>query len=68
VVTFALDPADDATGEERLALTGDFTGDGVPDVLLTTRSMTDVYLYRNEHGRRAQPPAALGTEPNFTLY
>lgn len=68
VATFALDPADDASGEERLALTGDFTGDGVPDVLLTTRAMTDVYLYRNERGRRPDPPAPPGTEPNLTLY
>ena len=26
----------DADGEKCLALTGDFTGDGVPDVMLTT--------------------------------
>lgn len=68
VANFALDPADDATGEERLALTGDFTGDGIPDVLLTTRAMTTVYLFKNEHGRRPDPPAPLGTGPNVTLY
>jgi hypothetical protein len=68
VVTFAMETQDDAAGEERLALTGDFTGDGVPDVLLTTRAMTDVYLYRNERGKRPNPPAPLGTELNFTLY
>jgi hypothetical protein len=68
VATLALDPKDDAQGEERLALTGDFTGDGVPDVLLTTRAMTDVYIYRNERGKRPDPPASLGTEVNFTLY
>ncbi len=68
VATLAMDEQDDAAGEERLALTGDFTGDGVPDALLTTRAMTHVYLYRNEKGRRPDPPAPLGTEPNLTLY
>ncbi len=68
VATLALPETDDPTGEERLALTGDFTGDGVPDVLLTTRAMTDVYIYKNERGRKPDPPAPLGTEPNFTLY
>ena len=59
---------DDASGEERLALTGDFTGDGVPDVMLTTRAMTHVYIYKNERGRKPDSPAPLGTERNFTLY
>lgn len=68
LATLALDPKDDAEGEERLALTGDFTGDGVPDVLLTTRSLTEVFIYRNEHGKKPTPPAPLGTEVNFTLY
>jgi outer membrane protein assembly factor BamB len=68
VATFAMDPKDDQAGEERLALTGDFTGDGVPDVLLTTRAMTDVYIYKNERGQKPIPPAPLGTEVNFTLY
>lgn len=63
-----MDPKDDQTGEERLALTGDFTGDGVPDVLLTTRAMTGVYIYKNERGQKPNPPAPLGTELNFTLY
>jgi hypothetical protein len=68
VATLALPSQDDESGEERLALTGDFTGDGVPDVLLTTRSMTDVYIYKNERGQKPNPPAPLGTELNFTLY
>lgn len=62
----AMDPKDDPSGEERLVLTGDFTGDGIPDVLLTTRAMADVYLYKNERGQKTSPH--LGTEPNFTLY
>ncbi|MBN2507685.1 MAG: hypothetical protein JXQ71_13430 [Verrucomicrobia bacterium] len=68
VATLAMERADDAAGEERLALTGDFTGDGVPDVLLTTRAMTHVFLYRNERGRKPHPPAPPGTGRNVTLY
>jgi len=69
VATLAMDEKDDLAGEERLVLTtGDFSGDGVPDVLLTNRALTHVYVYRNEHGRRPDPPAALGTDVNFTLY
>jgi hypothetical protein len=68
VATLAMDTKDDAAGEERLALTGDFTGDGVPDVLLTTRAMTHVYIYKNERGKKPSPPAPLGTDVNFTLY
>jgi hypothetical protein len=68
VATLAMDENDDLTGEERLVLNGDFSGDGVPDVLLTNRALTHVSVYRNEHGRRPDPPAALGTEKNFTLY
>nr|MCU0874532.1 VCBS repeat-containing protein [Pirellulaceae bacterium] len=37
VATLAMDENDDLTGEERLVLNGDFSGDGVPDVLLTNR-------------------------------
>jgi hypothetical protein len=68
VATLAMDENDDRKGEERLVLIGDFSGDGVPDVLLTSRSLTHVYVYKNEHGRKPQPPAPLGTERNFTLY
>ena len=68
VATLAMDAKDDGDGEERLALTGDFTGDSVPDVLLTTRAMTHVFIYKNEQGKRPNPPAPLGTGVNFTLY
>lgn len=68
IATLAMDEADDAAGEERLVLTGDFTGDGVPDVLLTRRSIGAVNIYRNLHGQKPSPPAPLGTEVNFTLY
>ena len=32
IATLAMDPGDDVEGEERLAMTGDFTGDGVIDL------------------------------------
>lgn len=68
LATLSMDPKDDANGEERLALTGDFTGDRVPDVLLTTRAMTHVMIYLNELGKKPTSPAPLGTGVNFTLY
>jgi len=68
VATFVMDEDDDRHGEERLVLIGDFSGDGVPDVLLTRRDMTRVYVYKNDHGTKPHPPAPLGTERNFTLY
>lgn len=68
VARLAMDAGDDGRGAERLVLTGDFTGDGVPDIMLTRRDMTRVAIYRNVHGRRPTPPAPLGTGLNFTLY
>jgi len=68
LVTLAMRGQDDEAGEERLVLTGDFTGDGIPDVALSTRAMTHVYIYKNERGQKPNPPASLGTELNFTLY
>ncbi|MCL4179555.1 MAG: hypothetical protein KJ072_17640 [Verrucomicrobia bacterium] len=68
LAVLGMDPADDPAGEERLVLTGDFCGDGVPDILLTTRAITRVFIYRNPQGRRPQPPAPLGTGLNVTLY
>jgi len=68
IATLAMDETDDREGEERLVLTGDFSGDGVPDILLTTRAMTHVCVYRNERGQRPTPAPPLGTGVNFTLY
>lgn len=69
VATLALhDPAPVADPDEKLALVGDFTGDGVPDVALTPGSSSAVFIYRNEQGRKPSPPAPLGTGVNFTLY
>ena len=42
------------------------TGDGIPDVLITT--LDAVYIYRNKHGKKPAGNTPLGTEPNFTLY
>ncbi|MCC6126810.1 MAG: hypothetical protein IT426_17745 [Pirellulales bacterium] len=76
VATFAMnagdaqdmDAKDYTRGGEPMAMTGDFTGDGVPDVLLTTHAMTHLYIYKNERGKRPTPPAPLGTRINFSLY
>lgn len=53
---------------EMGVLVGDMTGDGIPDVLLTTRQSSAVYIYENKSGLRPTPPKPPGTEPNFTLY
>lgn len=68
IVTLALPEGahDPGAKGERSILTGDFTGDGVPDILLT--SVDAVYLYKNEKGRIPSPPAPLGTGLNVTLY
>jgi len=51
---------------ERSILTGDMTGDGVPDVVLATTEA--VYIFKNEKGLKPDRPVPLGTGPNFTLY
>jgi hypothetical protein len=68
IATFDLEDPNTTELAERLGMVGDMTGDGVPDVLLTTRSMTRVYIYKNERGRKSARPMPLGTEMNFTLY
>jgi hypothetical protein len=57
--------ADDNT-YERSILTGDMTGDGIPDVALATPKA--VYIYKNENGLKPDRPIPLGTGLNFTLY
>jgi len=64
IVTLAAPRA--AGDGERSILVGDFTGDGVPDVILAT--MHALYIFKNEKGARPNPPAPWGTEPSFTLY
>jgi hypothetical protein len=51
---------------ERSILTGDMTGDGVPDVVLATPEA--VYIFKNKKGLKPDTPVPLGTGPNFTLY
>jgi hypothetical protein len=58
-------PADESTSE-RSILTGDMTGDGIPDVVLATPEA--VYIFKNEKGLKPDRPVPLGTGPNFTLY
>ena len=45
---------------------GDFTGDGVPDLMITAPDRA--CIYRNAQGKRPAPPAPLGTGLNVTLY
>ena len=71
--TFAMQAADlpdpHAPGAAEMeALVGDMTGDGIPDVLLTTRQCSAVYIYQNQGGAKPSPPKPPGTELNFTLY
>ncbi len=51
---------------ERSILTGDMTGDGVPDVVLATPEA--VYIFKNKNGLKPDKPVPLGTGLNFTLY
>ena len=66
VVAFDVGP------NERPAImaTGDMTGDGVDDVLLTTSGdgAYRVYLYKNESATSAKSCKLTGTGRNFTLY
>ena len=68
IATFAMAHPGSPRDCEMLCMTGDMTGDGVPDVLLTTRQATAAYIYRNPSSKKPATPAPLGTEPNFTLY
>ncbi|MHC4085833.1 MAG: FG-GAP repeat domain-containing protein [Planctomycetota bacterium] len=51
---------------ERSILTGDMTGDGVPDVVLATPEA--VYIFKNKKGSKPDRSVSLGTGLNFTLY
>jgi len=66
IATFEMgDP--DVPGE-AVAMVGDMTGDGVPDVILTTQTCSAMYIYKNEKGKKPAKPPPLGTGVNFTLY
>jgi hypothetical protein len=56
----------DQSAFERSILTGDMTGDGIPDVVLATPEA--VYIFKNKKGLKPDRPVPLGTGPNFTLY
>ena len=68
IATFAMDNPETPDPAEMLAMVGDFTADGFPDVLLTTRDCSTVYIYRSPHGLKPKTKTPLGTEVNFTLY
>ncbi len=68
IATLAMDEPDSPDPAEMLGIVADMTGDGVPDILLTTRSSSAVYIYKNRKGKRPADPVPLGTEVNFTLY
>ena len=68
IATFAMRERDAPDPAEMLALVGDFTADGVSDVMLTTRDCSTVYIYKNQHGRKPSAGVPLGTGLNFTLY
>ena len=69
VATFAMEEPWGAGVCEMLALVGDVSGDGVPDVMLTNASASAVYVYRNpsQTGVRIDT-VPVGTGRNFTLY
>ncbi len=60
------DELSDDTRYEVSVLTGDMTGNGVPDVLVATPWV--VAIYKNKHGSKPKEKAPLGTGLNFTLY
>jgi hypothetical protein len=72
--TFAMETQEDLYGGKprvegeigNIVLNGDMTGDGVPDVTITSPQM--VYIFKNEKGRKAEEATALGCGTNFTLY
>ena len=53
-----------------IALVGDYTGDGIPDVAITNPEpgREAVYLFENRQGARPKAPAPLGSGENVTLY
>ena len=62
-------PAGESEGRRGwLCVEGDMTGDGVPDLMLSTNPGSVVYIYKNENGKKTAGATELGTEVNFTLY
>ena len=64
-------PAPEGQREGRrgwLCAKGDMTGDGVPDLLLSTNPGSAVYIFKNENGEKTSGPTEPGMGVNFTLY
>lgn len=67
IATLAMpDPPDNAIQAEQSILSGDLTGDGIPDLLIPTPDA--VYIFQNKDGQPPRTPASLGTGMNVTLY
>jgi hypothetical protein len=64
IATLTAPPA--ANGGERSLVVGDFTGDGVADVILVTT--TALHIFKNQNGVKPAHRIGLGTDFNFTLY
>jgi hypothetical protein len=72
--TFDMEPQADAYGGMppkegeigNILLSGDMTGDGVPDITITGPNM--VYIFKNDKSRPTEKNAPLGCGSNFTLY
>ena len=60
IATFAGD------GPAATAQVGDMTGDGIPDLVLTTSSA--VSIYENLNGKKHEGQTVLGCGVNYTLY
>ncbi len=56
-----------ATKNNIQSYKGDFTGNGVPDLLFHSVPASEIYIFKNENGRRIAG-IPLGTEKNFSLY
>ena len=64
LATLAIDDGD----QVRDVMAADVTGDGVPEIVLTTMTGNAVYLYRLPSGVTPKTRVGLGTPANFTLY
>ncbi|MFA5190595.1 MAG: hypothetical protein WC740_07715 [Verrucomicrobiia bacterium] len=51
-----------------IGFVADMTGDGLPDIVLTTDNCPAVYIYENKRGRKPSRPVPSGTGVNFTFY
>ena len=51
-----------------LCAKGDMTGNGVPDLILSSNPASEVCIFRNEQGGKPEDKIPLGTGTNYTLY